>query len=106
MPSYFPKQPNGLLARFSTIPDHFTHVNLTEAEAFEVASNEMGRRDAEQKVQRALEDVPLGVAWTVHDGMNRWREATETVEHVHGYDALKRLLELIDTHSAASEVVK
>lgn len=104
MPSYFLKQPNGLLARFSTIPDHFTHVNLTETEAFEVAFEDMGRYEAEQKIKRALEDAHLGEPWSVHDGLNRWRDSVETVEECHGADELKKLLELIA--SEAVEIVK
>lgn len=93
MPSYFLKQPNGLLARFSTIPDHFTHVNLTAAEAFDVAFEEMGRHEAEQKIRRALDDDHLGEPWTgPADGLNRWRDSLETVEACHGSEELRKFL--------------
>lgn len=92
MSSYFLKQPNGLLARFSAVVDHFTHANLTREEAFEIACHDMGRRDAADKIQRALEDDHLGAPWSIADGLNRWREATETVADVHGAKELQRFL--------------
>jgi hypothetical protein len=37
------KQPNGLIARFSTNQNYFTHSNLTEAEARELLDDEVRR---------------------------------------------------------------
>jgi len=65
-------QPNGLFARFSDIVDHFTHVNLTEHELFEVYYDEFGRETANGKVQRAKENP------------GRFDDEIDTIRFVHG----------------------
>jgi hypothetical protein len=84
MPSRFVLQPNGLLARFSTIVDHFTHYNLTKEEAIEVAREDMGRKDAEEKVERGLKDEIYWHDGTYGDGTWRWKHDIASVEAVHG----------------------
>jgi hypothetical protein len=78
MPGRFLMQPNGKLARFSTIVDMFTHANLTEEEAFNAAFEDMGRSEAEAKVAR-------GVARGV-DAEGGWNECLETIRLIHGAD--------------------
>jgi hypothetical protein len=69
-------QPNGKLARFSTVVDNFTHVNLTEEEAFVAAFEDMGRGEAEAKVAR-------GIARGI-DAEGGWNECLETIRAIHG----------------------
>jgi hypothetical protein len=84
MPSRFVLQPNGLLGRFSTIVDNFTHCNLTKEEAIEIARLDMGKQEAEEKVERGLKDE---IPWKVGvygDGTARWRDSLEDIEIRHG----------------------
>jgi hypothetical protein len=83
MASRFVLQPNGQLARFSDIVDHFTHINMTREEAIEVARVD-GVQDAEAKVERGVKDE---IPWKHNvygDGTARWKDALETIETVHG----------------------
>ena len=75
MPSYFVQQPNGLLARFSTIVDDFTHLNMTEDEAAAVILQEAEER-AKLEVKQALERSKLD--------RNRWKDCLSTVQRIHG----------------------
>lgn len=74
------KQPNGLLARFSDVVDHFTDVDMTIDEAIDVCAEKMGRQDAALKVQRGIDDP------------GRWADAIESIRVVHGDDAADRVL--------------
>lgn len=86
----FVKQPNGLLGRFSDIVDNFTHLDLTEADAFDVALDHMGREDAAKKVQAGVDDIK---PWSTEkgDGLSRWRDSLETIEMVHGLGEVKKI---------------
>jgi hypothetical protein len=53
MGAMFVKQPNGLLARFHTGSDQFTHWDLTETEAVEVIVEE-AREDAVRFIGRVM----------------------------------------------------
>lgn len=78
------RQPNGLLARFSSIVDHFTHVNLTETEAFEVCRDEGCSVDlAKDKVSAGVQDFK---PWTrtPGTGLERWEDCLDTIRMVHG----------------------
>jgi hypothetical protein len=88
MPARFLLQPNGKLARFSTIVDNFTHANLTEEEAYDISCHDMGRQDATNKVARGLArglDDPLG-----------WNECLETIKLIHGQDELDNVIAEIE----------
>jgi hypothetical protein len=81
MPSRFVVQPNGLLARFSTVVDDFTHLNMTEDEARAVVARgyaEEAARDAEESIARAKSNP------------GRWLEAVGIVEQVYGPEVAKR----------------
>lgn len=67
------QQPNGMLARFSEIVDHFTAYNMTYDEAIEECCQHMGRIEAPDKVQRGIDA-----------GIERFEEAIEIIEAVHG----------------------
>lgn len=70
----FVRQPNGLLARWSDVVESFTHANLTPEQALDVALDDVGRRDAAEKIAAGLEDHE---PWTIGkkgDGLSRWRE--------------------------------
>lgn len=81
------KQPNGRFARFSEVVDDFTHMHMTESEAEELCRHYpgMGRVEAEEKVRRAKEDQPgRDGSPRAGDGLDRWREALDVIESVHG----------------------
>lgn len=92
MPSRFVLQPNGLLARFSTIVDNFTYANLTKEQAIKVAREDMGRAAAEAKVERGLKDELPWQNGVYGDGTARWNEACRIVKLIHGEKALKEIL--------------
>jgi hypothetical protein len=68
------KQPDGLYARFADPVDHFTHYNMTLAEALRYCQDEIGLAEGMRKVQRA-DDEP-----------SRWADCLETIEIVHGME--------------------
>lgn len=79
------KQPDGRYAIFSEIVDCFTIMNLTRDEMIEECVEEVGRRDAEAKVQRADEERPdprdrIGA----DEQYTRWEEALDIIKRVHG----------------------
>lgn len=85
MPARIVKQPNGLLGRFSTIVDDFTHINMTHDEAIEVCLQDMGRCDAEEKVKRGEDDKPIwGDEKPDPDGLMRWKSSLDTIMAIHG----------------------
>lgn len=91
MPSYMLKQPDGLIAVFSSVVDDFTYMNLTEAEAMEVGASEWGERTAREKLDRGLKDERL---WPndenfVSDGQGRWREACGSIAFQHDLKHLR-----------------
>jgi hypothetical protein len=78
MPSYIVRQPNGLLAVFSTIVDAFTIFDMTEEEAVEEMREKMGREDALAKVKRGVEDQPL-TGGPPGSGLDRWNSCLKTM---------------------------
>jgi len=88
MPKRIVRQPNGLLAEFSTIVDHFTACHMTEDEALGQAAYSVGRDHAEAKVRRGLDDDMTGIGEPSGkgDGLDRFRDAIETIRLVHGED--------------------
>lgn len=80
----FVRQPNGKLARFSDVVDHFTHYNYSRDEAVELARESMGREDAEQKVESGLRDEVPWKHGVYGDGSARWLDCLQTIESVHG----------------------
>ena len=72
-------KPNGLFAEFSEIVDDFIHFNMTEEEVYEIYR------------LRAIEESKRTVAFKIstakHD-MNRWQEALDIIEEIHGEDKL------------------
>lgn len=98
MGSYFVLQPNGLLGRFSTVVDDFTHVNLTREEALEVyveGELESVRRQAEAAVERGLKDELPHQHGNFGDGTARWKRAISTVQTRHGKLGRKRIEALV-----------
>lgn len=81
----FVKQPNGRLARFVDMIDHFTVYDMTPMEAEELCVDGYGMTpvDAKEKVRAGLEDP------------DRWKKAFETIRSIHGIEeAFKWLLEM------------
>jgi hypothetical protein len=92
----FVRQPNGLLARFSDVVDHFTHFNLTEAEAMVVCKLEYSQSHiaAQDKVLGGLEDWK-GNSRINGSGTDRWEEALRIVGSCHGEDEAAKALSAV-----------
>lgn len=93
MPSYFLKQPDGLIAIFSSVVDDFTGYNFTPDEALAYGTEQWGKSTAEEKLERAIKDEGLWEPYTTDDGLGRWRETLETIAFQHGLKHLKSVLE-------------
>lgn len=86
MPARWMKQPNGKLARFSTVVDCFTHYNYERDDAIEVEREDMGRQAAIDKVERGMKrelDAPLG-----------WNESIETIRLLLGEEKAREAIEI------------
>ena len=88
------KQPNGLLARFSDIVDDFTHMNMTEAEAFEVCREYLGVEEAKRKVLAGVQDWKPWTNSVFGDGLSRWNDCIASIKNVHGKKAAEHRLHL------------
>ena len=88
MGSWFVRQPNGKYARFSTVVDDFTHLNLSRQEAIQVCMDwfhGMSQREAANWLRRADRDTPIkGSEVVAPKGLRRWTDAIQTVRVVHG----------------------
>ena len=76
MPGYIVKQPNGKFARFSTVVDDFTHLNMDEDEVRECMLADSNRR--------ALEEASRQLFTANHADSTRWEDCLRTRENVHG----------------------
>jgi hypothetical protein len=86
------KQPNGLLARFSDVVDHFTHLDFREDEAVELCMGYgCSMHEAQAKVDAGVRDFK---PWTTTpgNGLERWDHCLEAVGRVHGQDEVSSLL--------------
>jgi predicted RNase H-like HicB family nuclease len=94
-----------LFARFSTVVDNFTHYAMTREEALDVARCEMGRQDAEAKIQRAVDDdvTGMGIKIVSGDGLNRWRDCLETIQLIHGDAELAKVVAMIESEPPAPQ---
>lgn len=91
MPSYFLKQPNGRYARYSTIVDDFTAMNMTRQEAIWCARGELGLRDAFGKIERADRDENASeYDEKAPAGLRRWWGALSAVGAVHGDETRRK----------------
>lgn len=90
MPSYMLKQPDGLIAIFSSVVDDFTYICMSEKEALEVGTAEWGEKIATEKLQRGLEDAKLWKETNSTDGLSRWRDACENIAMQHGLEHLRQ----------------
>jgi len=89
MPSRFVMQPNGFLARFSTVVDDFTEMNMTESEAEKLIQDEYAERakhDAEQAIARAKADT----------NGERWNDCLSTIRDIHGPDTVSERLSFLE----------
>jgi hypothetical protein len=82
------KQPNGLYARYSSIPDGFTHVEMTADEAAEMLRAEYSTSDHE--IERALRAA--NEEWqpfSINPGpvLGRWSYVMGLIKMVHGEKA-------------------
>jgi hypothetical protein len=84
---------------FSSVVDDFTHINLTEAEAIEIAREYMGLLDACQKVERGLKDEIPWKHGVYGDGTARWKDALRVLEAVHGKAAVDKVLAEIEAET-------
>lgn len=76
MPARIVQQPDGRFARFSTICDDFTDVNMSRDEAWELLRKELGSELATTKVAAAI----------LHPA--RFAEALDTILTIHGQVAV------------------
>lgn len=54
MGTFIARQPNGLLCRFSTIVDTFTHINMTEEEYIKLCA-EKARKEAREVLKNDIQ---------------------------------------------------
>lgn len=83
MPAFPLKQPNGTYARFSTVVDDFTAMNLTRSEMKATLMREVGANEAARALARADKDVLPRVPFDRverTDGLGRWYDALHTLE--------------------------
>ena len=95
MPTYFVRQPNGKLARFSTVVDAFCEVDMSESDALRWCRERMGEDEAREKVRRAVADEPTdgpGGRRCCDQGLVRWHDSLATILHVHGTAGLAKFL--------------
>lgn len=95
MGTYLLKQPNGLIAVFSSIVDDFTAWDATPEEALAYGTKEWGQAIAQEKLDKALMDIGLWKPYSTDDGLGRWRESLTTIAFRHGVKCLKERLEEI-----------
>jgi hypothetical protein len=81
MPWFIVKQPNGTYARFSSVVDDFTHMNMIREEAVDLCREHLGRLETAEKMQRADDEVPCQCSPERHQSprlkrapLTRWRE--------------------------------
>lgn len=88
------KQPNGLYARFSTIPDGYTHVGMTAQEAAETLRMEYSLRDSEVKSAMQAADEEWQ-PFSVKPGpeLGRWSYCMDLIKLVHGQETFNKSLE-------------
>lgn len=86
MPRRIVRQPNGLLAVFSTAVDDFIAYDMTEESALEYLLGICGHEStARSKLAAGLEDHPEPwAAGARRDGLYRWRGALDAILHRHG----------------------
>jgi len=77
MPSRFVLQPDGLLARFSTVVDDFTEINMDEAEAVHTVIAEY--------LERAVQEAYAAIK-RAKDEPGRWEDCLYTMSEIHGED--------------------
>lgn len=87
------KQPNGLIAFFSSVVDDFTVWDATPEEALAHGVEKWGRSEAQDELDKALMDIGLWKPYSADDGLGRWRESLTTVAFQHGVKRLKERLE-------------
>lgn len=85
MPWAIVKQPNGLYARFSTISDNFTHLNMSRTGALACAAHYLSKfcPTAEGTVQNAEKRTP--------EDEYSWEDCVETIHEIHGVDAVDEI---------------
>ena len=93
MPRYIVRQPNGKLAEFSTVVDHFTALEMTREEAVQWCIGQgMSVTEAEAKVKRGEDDDALGGRRFCEPPEGRWKESLVTILSVHGTVGLAKFL--------------
>lgn len=91
MSRFFVRQPNGLLAEFSTVVDDFVQYDLTREQAIARACCEgIISAEATEKVQRGLDDAqytggPSSLNMDKPAGVRRFEDCLETVLLIHGW---------------------
>lgn len=76
------KQPNGLYARFSSIVDDFTHMNMTRQEALELCWEVFGSRHAREGTRPTTKPSPKVDRADSNPG--RWESDIDLIRIIHG----------------------
>jgi hypothetical protein len=82
------KQPNGLYARFSSIVDDFTDLNLSKRQAYRLCRQTMGIAQAQDAISAANSDsvvlYPGEEMPEAQAGLRRWQRCLNTIRIIHG----------------------
>ena len=86
MPWIIVKQPNDKYARFSTIVDDFTHMNLTRNEVLDLCTSEyqLNESQALEKLRGADKNLYLDCYRVKGSESSRWEACLNTIDLVHG----------------------
>lgn len=110
MPTMVVRQPDGLLAGFSSVVDNFTFFGGTREQVIRhfVERDGMSQSDAEEKVERGLLDVdPWTHGGPPGSGHDRWDAALGTIVFRHGEEALReRLAEMGFAHYPVDGIIE
>ncbi len=77
MPAYFVMQPDGRFARFSTVVDDFTDLNMSEEECIQLV--------VEDAIARAKKEATTSIT-SAKTHPEKWAGCLLTVENIHGKD--------------------
>ena len=81
------QQPDGNLARFTSVVNNFTDMGMSDAKALSVCQDYVNHSQAKSIVMRALN-------WP--DPEREWEDCLRIIVDAHGYEALKFTLEEAD----------
>lgn len=87
-------QPNGKIARFSEVVDHFTDLDMTADEAVTLCI---------QQYTMSLDEAHVKLGHAVHAEATRWNEALDIIRAQHGESAIVDLLDTLTTKETTDD---